>query len=389
MSDQISPLKLVIVGGPGRTGGTMLVRLLDGNPKLACHHAYYTLLTREGGRPDYYHWPRLKKLRNRSNWISLWFNLPKQMISIHPITGKIVRGGMQDFDAGITEKEFMDFLKGRLAEYGLYIDLRTFLDVLNSCLAEKFCTHYKNVEYLVGHWADGWLLDSDRYFDTYPDGFFIHTMRDLRSTLASRKVHAEKFGRLFNISNIIKHWLIGLDVAIKKYNRYSGRYIIVLHNRMILNTKSEMELICNTLGVKVHENCDRPTYRNKPWGDQMSAYKNKKNKDGNIDWNHLDAWKKILSKDEKELCDKYYRYFEPVFEAADSKEAVSRLNVLTKANLSSSNLVIGNYKWLDYYKGKPIRPFEIDSLISRQPSPLSLPSLKDQVKMSIARIFVT
>jgi len=324
----MSSQPLIIIGGAVRTGGSLLCRLLDGNDTLHVYpfeiyiHKYYRY------HPWYPLLPDKKNLCNNFNilkkiWIDHWVRISS--------SGKISKEGLDHVVLNFKKENFLINCKQKLMQSENVISIRDIYDILNKSFFENIgCNN--PCQYFVAHRTELYS-EAKNFFNIYPDGYFIHTLRDLKGFCYSIKKWAEKNG-YFNIDNIyiVKAWLVALEIAIFNKLRYNDRYIIIPHTLLIKNSSEVMQDLLNKMSIYYQEINSYPSFANHLWKGNMT--RKDINVEGKVNKSHLFDWKDKLNKKEIQFLNEIEAPFEDIFQCND-------LDLLNKIIATSFK------KWID------------------------------------------
>jgi hypothetical protein len=252
---------LVLISQIQRSGGTLLLQLLDGHPEL--HVDPYELKI---GHPKKHNWPPLDLVRPDRCFETLYFPGTVERIrrterTLRPNSGRSVfpyvftpRLQKQVFDAVIganpptSEREILD------AYFTSYFN--AWLDNQNL---------YSRPKRAVVGFTPRLAMDAanvERYFAAYPDGTLISIARDPRAWYCSAARHRPQHYE--DVDTALALWRASTDATLDAASRYGDRVIVLTYEQLVLDPEATMRRIAERIGIAPSSILLRPTFNGLP-----------------------------------------------------------------------------------------------------------------------------
>jgi hypothetical protein len=248
-----------------RSGGTLLMRLLDGHPACFAHPSEL-----RWGRLQKKMWPRLDLTTDvvpdelfgqlDEGWPKRfakegYHKFSKFTEQHHP---EQVRYYPFVFDSRLQRTIFAGQLAAR--------DAVSQRDVLNAYLTSLFNAwlDYQNLYGTPKRWVTAFLprliMDGegslDAFFRDYPDGLLVTLVREPSAWLASFSRHVGGT----NARELIDVWLASIEATLRAHAAYPDRVVVVLFEDLVHRTEPTMRRLCERMGIAFSEVLLEPTY---------------------------------------------------------------------------------------------------------------------------------
>jgi Sulfotransferase family len=273
---------LVLISQAPRSGGTLLMRLLDGHPE--CHSIPHELGI-SFGPPG-----RLIESRDRA-WSTLWFK------SLQSYFVEGFRGAPFLLPPRFHRRLF-DARLDALAE-------PTERDVLDAWMTGYFNAWLDNQNYHGPRkrWITGFsprLVAEramlDRFFDLYPDGKLISIVREPKGWYSSARHYSSEWIRL---ERALAYWRSSLAAVLEAKERLGDRHRILLFSDFLTDTRGTMRLVTDFLGIGLVPQALTPTVNGRP----MTPNSSFKLKTTGVSKAPLEQYKTVLSDSEMAVLD--------------------------------------------------------------------------------------
>ncbi len=252
---------LVLISQIQRSGGTLLLQLLDGHPEL--HVDPYELKI---GHPKKHNWPPLD-LAQPERWFEILYfrgmveRIRRTERTRRPASGRSVfpylfspRLQKQVFDArvgaepptserGILDAYFTSYFNAWLDNQSLYAAPKRAVVGFTPRLAMDPA----NVE---------------RYFGAYPDGTLISIVRHPGAWFLSASRHMPH--RYGEVEAAIELWAASVDAALAAAERYGRRVLVLTYERLVGDTERTMRLVAERIGIETSPSLLAPTFNRQP-----------------------------------------------------------------------------------------------------------------------------
>jgi len=252
---------LVLVSQIQRSGGTLLLQLLDAHPE--CHVDPYELKI---GHPKKHNWPPLD-LGRPERWFEVLY-FPGVTERIRPTERT------REPDAG---RSVFPFLFSPRLQKGIF----------DSCVAEWTIGRERDVldAYFTSYfnaWLDNQSLyrapkravvgftprlatdpgNVDRYFAAYPDGTLISIVRDPRAWYGSAARHRpQHYG---DVETALGLWRASTEATIGAAARYGDRVLVLTYEQLVLDSQATMRRVSERIGIAMSPILLRPTFNGFP-----------------------------------------------------------------------------------------------------------------------------
>jgi hypothetical protein len=250
----------------GRSGGTLLTGLLDGHPQL--YVVPHELSTMVPMRPIPHEPDRAFAAltpRRLYKWSADGATVGKQGLS-----GRKRQAVAFDLSPQVLHAEFVRRLQASPA--------RTDREVLDAYLSAYFSAWSNGPVAAAPRWVVGFepgaIGDQTRmaWFDAnYPDGKVICVLRDPWSWFVSARRWSIRFAQPDVALNRWKH---AADSALVAFARRPDRVCLIAFDRLILDTRTAVEGVCEFLGIDFDESLLTPTLNGVPIEDNSSFSSN-------------------------------------------------------------------------------------------------------------------
>lgn len=250
---------LVLISQIQRSGGTLLLQLLDGHPQ--CHVDPYELKI---GSPKKHNWPPLDLSRPETWFETLYFRGTVERIrrterTRRPDAGRAAfpflfspRLQKQVFDAcsagattarDVLDAYFTSYFNAWLDNHGLYTGPKRAVVGFTPRLA----------------------IDSgnlEQYFAAYPEGTLISIVRDPRAWYQSATGHmAQHYG---DLGAAIRLWNASTDATVAAAERYGDRVLVLTYEQLVGDPESTMRRVAGRIGVDWAASLLQPTFNRRP-----------------------------------------------------------------------------------------------------------------------------
>jgi Sulfotransferase family len=250
---------LVLISQIQRSGGTLLLQLLDGHRE--CHVDPYELKI---GHPKKHNWPPLDLGRPEQWFEILYFRGTAERIrrterTRRPDAGRAVfpylfspRLQKQVFDANAagatTEREVLD------AYFTSYFN--AWLDNHNL---------YTGPKRAVVGFTPRLAIDPgnlERYFALYPEGTLISIVRDPRGWYLSAAGHMPE--HYVDVDGALGLWNASTDATLSAAERYGERVLVLTYEQLVLDPERTMRRAADRIGIEWTSSLLRPTFNGQP-----------------------------------------------------------------------------------------------------------------------------
>jgi hypothetical protein len=252
---------LVLVSQIQRSGGTLLLQLLDGHPE--CHVDPYELKI---GHPKKDNWPPID-LSQPGRWFeTLYFRgfgerirrtertrLPHAGRSVFPFVFS-PRLQKAVFDAQVAERlpaSERDVLNAYLTSY-----FNAWLD--NQGL---YATPKRAVVGFTPRLAMD-VANVEKLFTAYPDGVLISIVRDPRAWYGSAARHRpHHYG---DTDTALELWCRSTDASLAAAARFGERVLLLTYEELVLEPERTMQRVAERIGIRMAPILLRPTFNSYP-----------------------------------------------------------------------------------------------------------------------------
>lgn len=264
LAKEVEPIRnpLLLISQVQRSGGNFLNTLLDGHPELHVHP--YEL---QIGYPDKTQWPALNLNESPKDW----YQVLKETNMSRAFFQGYRRREIQD----VSQKDRLRFLLPPFLQNAIFEELcskqdnLTQREVLDAYMTSFFkawvdySSHSANKKYFTGYvprlsQTDGSL---QRFFNDYPDGYFITVLRDPRSWLVSERKHTPYHSsKKIDVSA----WQKSCEAMLSATQKFGERVKIVAFESLVLDTENVMRKLCESIGIDFHTSLLTPSFNGKP-----------------------------------------------------------------------------------------------------------------------------
>jgi ABC-type polysaccharide/polyol phosphate transport system ATPase subunit len=253
---------LLLISQVQRSGGNFLNTLLDGHPELSVHP--YELHI---GHPDKTNWPKL----NLDETPKDWFNTLKETHMPRAFLNGYRRRNIQD----VTQDDRQQFLLPPFVQANIFEhlcllkEIKSQRDILDAYMTSFFSAW---IDYNLGKTEKKFFTgyvprlsqtnDSlQRFFEDYPDGYFVSVIRDPRSWLVSERMHTPiQSSQKLDITA----WQKSCDAMLSAKEKFGDRVKIIVFESLVLDTETVMRRLCSSIGIDFHSALLTPTFNGKP-----------------------------------------------------------------------------------------------------------------------------
>jgi hypothetical protein len=252
---------LVLISQIQRSGGTLLLQLLDGHPQS--HVDPYELKI---GHPKKHHWPPLDLDRPDRWFETLYFRgtverLRRTERTRRPESGRSVfpylfspRLQKQVFDARVeahpprTEREILDahftaYFNAWLDNHNLYRGPKRALVGFTPRLAME-------------------AANLERYFGAYPDGTLISIVRDPRAWYESAAKHMPE--HYVDVERALGLWNASADATLAAAGRYGDRVLVLTYEQLVRDPEQTTRRVADRIGIDWSPSLLEPTFNGRP-----------------------------------------------------------------------------------------------------------------------------
>ena len=251
---------LVLVSQIQRSGGTLLSRLFDGHPECHAHPQELKI-----GHPKKRRWPQLDVTRPDT-----WFDVlhEKHVVKYRK---RGYWGSQPRSDADRFPFLFSLRLQATIFEACTSSqEIRTVRDVLDCYFTSYFNAWLDNHNLYTGpkKVVTGFVprlamddVNVDRFFDVYPDGTLVSTVRDPRGWYASARRHRDRYS---DTESALRLWRRSTTATLEVRDRRPDRVILVLYEDLVRDTKTVMRRIADQVGITMSPCLLVPTFNGRP-----------------------------------------------------------------------------------------------------------------------------
>ena len=298
----------ILINSHLRSGGSLLARLLDGHPSLMV----YPMEVRYAKKKVF--WPTIDKACHEKDFKTLISELDLEwpfrdiFWTVKDESGSSNVNPKDMFGRQQINLPYDLFLKG-IEKRLMGENKWDFRNTANAVADSFFChwnsgENYKaaNVAYIVNHISMMCFANPQKFFDAFPDGFIIQTLREPRAWYASMKTHfkvqglAELFMKM-SLALWFESTVRGLN-----YSKFlPDKYIVLRYEDLVADTLTIMTDFFLKIGLQFDPVVLEPTMGRNPWFGN-SAYGEKQD----VDASSLQKWKSVLTNKEIHYIEKYY-----------------------------------------------------------------------------------
>jgi hypothetical protein len=254
---------LVLISQMQRSGGTLLSEFFDGHPQLHAHP--YELHI---GFPTKYDWPRIDLEADPETWYE---QLREEVTERYFVEGyrKYARKHVAYADEQLESHPFTlvpSLQRSLFLELAGSREIARPRDVLDVYMTSYFNAWLDN-QNLYGddkRWVVGfcprlaWGEGRAAFFDAYPDGRLISSLRDPKGFFASaRRAYPQKYG---DINEAIGLWRIAAEEILAAKRERPDQVHVVAFEQLLGDTERVMRRLTERLGIGFDPILTRPTF---------------------------------------------------------------------------------------------------------------------------------
>lgn len=249
---------LVLISQIQRSGGTLLIQLLDGHPEVMVHHSEL-----HWGKPAKYFWPRVDLQQAPSKL----FETLKEVLS-ERFSTKGYSKGSPNADTKPDVFPFELDLKNQKDVFLKYLQQhspsspREVLDAYVCAYFEAWRNYDRPSKPTCwAAFAARMLMmpgQIERFFHDYPDGKFISIVRDPVSWFASAKKHEPTiYGEL---RESVYLWQCSTVAALQLKQKFARKVLLVRFEDLVADTQTQMRHMCEFLHIDWAPSLLSPTF---------------------------------------------------------------------------------------------------------------------------------
>ena len=265
-----------------RSGGTLLVSMLDAHPEIAMSYELYPDLLKFDLGDSLFIQKLAKKVEQTSSMRSA---AELETENWRKFVLRCPRGGIE-------KSEFAQLLREHVNAGQDFSNERNRLLFVARCAKLKMSKEGKK------RWGIKCTSNFNEYMSIWPDTKFLFMVRDGRDMLASQM----KVGSFNTTADIFsQNWIRYIDTFQKFKKKYSGQAFEVIYEKLVLNPESSLETICKFIGVEYSQSMinfhkyDNTLFRN-PTGHLSYKQLTK-----GLNQDSIGRWKKELLPDDLEV----------------------------------------------------------------------------------------
>jgi hypothetical protein len=248
---------LVLISQIQRSGGTLLLQLLDGHPE--CHVDPYELKI---GHPKKHNWPPLDLARPDRWFETLYFRgtaerLRRTERTRHPEAGRSVFPYL--FSPRLQKRIFDERVAAQPPQSEREILDAYFTSYFNAWLDNQ--SLYAGPKRAVVGFTPRLAMDREnveRYFAAYPDGTLISIVRDPGAWYASAARHMPE--HYMDVDAAVGLWRASADAAVAAADRHGDRVLVLTYERLVREPEQVMRRVAERLGVAWRPSLLQPTF---------------------------------------------------------------------------------------------------------------------------------
>lgn len=258
--NQVVPIQqpMILVAQVQRSGGTLLSQLFDGHPQLHPHPYEIRI-----GSPRKYDWPEIHLDESPNDWFATLFEAP----IVEILRDGYKKGHFSDihrfvFNPSLQRQIFIQTI-AKVAKptrrdiFDAYMTsyFNAWLDNQNVLGEKRFISAFvarMNIE----------ATNMTSFFDVYPDGYLISTVRNPVNWFASARKHDEAtYG---DLEKSLEIWASSAEANLRNHQTHGERVILIRFEDLIKNTEMVMRHICQRTGLDFHESLLTPSFNRMP-----------------------------------------------------------------------------------------------------------------------------
>jgi hypothetical protein len=174
----------------------------------------------------------------------------------------------------------------------------------------------------------------------FPDGKFIHILRDPRDNWASLKSGWEKRFKYYNDSldrlmhSMIERGKFGFELSAQNQKRLGKkRYKIVRFEDLVLDTEKTMKSVCDFIGISFSKRVVVPTICGRPWRGNSYA----ETKFNGTSPQNVDRWRERITAKEAMLLEYHFEEYMKLYQYPMRFGLEDRMDA-----------AVDHYKWYNY-----------------------------------------
>ncbi len=248
---------LVLISQIQRSGGTLLLQLLDGHPEL--HVDPYELKI---GHPKKHNWPPLDLARPDRWFETLYFpgiveRIRRTQRTRRPDSG---RSAFAYLFSPRLQKQVFDWVIGEPRSEREILDAY-FTSYFNAWLDNH--SLYSGPKHAVVGFTPRLAMDAanvESYFAAYPDGTLLSIVRDPQAWYASARGHMpEHYADL----GALALWNASTDATIAAAERYD-RVLVLTYEQLVREPEETTRRVAGRIGIEWRPSLLRPTFNGRP-----------------------------------------------------------------------------------------------------------------------------
>ena len=250
---------LVLISQIQRSGGTLLLQLLDGHRQ--CHVDPYELKI---GHPKKHNWPPLDLSRPETWFETLYFRGTVERIrrtgrTRRPDAGRAVFPFL--FSPRLQKQVFDASAAGAGSER----------EVLNAYFTSYFNAWLDNHDLYTGPkravvgFTPRLAMDPanvERYFAAYPEGTLVSIVRDPRAWYESAVGHMPEL--YSDVDGALARWNASTDATVDAAERYGERVLVLTSEQLVGDPGRTMRRVAGRVGIDWAPSLLRPTFNGRP-----------------------------------------------------------------------------------------------------------------------------
>jgi hypothetical protein len=235
------------------------VQLFDGHPNLLVHPHELQI-----GFPEKWRWPELDLSQDPSEWLARLF---ERSIARFLVEGYSKPDGNPL--ALADRKPFKFSLEALVAEFtALAAKAKSRREVIDAYLSAYFAAWQDEFGFAEKRWFVGFcprLLSYEAsikgFFEDYPDGRLVSSIRDPLSWYASSARHDAEYR---DIARATELWKESTEATLRLAAAHPRRVHVVTYEDLVRDTKGLMERLTSALGLAMNDALLTPTFAGAP-----------------------------------------------------------------------------------------------------------------------------
>lgn len=281
------PAEICFVIGMGRSGTTLLAKLLNQHPKIhGLPEAVFMIFFMHA-------WKNRKEFNEKD--IDLMFEQIKWFSGSHPMAG-------WKFDETTAKKETLNYIKQHNPGY---TELCKFIAY---CIKPE--KQNKDQAIMLADKNPSYTLFADHLNEIFPEAKFIYIVRDYRANVLSRKQNVDLRSPDIHLNAWL--WNFYNQRAFRFYNKNRDKCIMLRYEDLVKDSKTEIQNVLNFLELDPAEMIWEETAQfsgikkedhQVPPGHEERFIKKYTDLNKPISTSRAEAWKTELSEAETQACD--------------------------------------------------------------------------------------